>query len=469
MKPRSVTLNSGGEIYRGSDYIPTPDISKLDSAIIALNESKPKEDLKTRLSKLEKAVKNIKSTLSAQILIMKTQNRYNVDSIFIEIRGATLRASTLWIDGETYHLKEQCYPMKTRYDYELLNKGEFYFVKNTGKEDKIKLGDLLLFEPLYNAHNDNYAPSDTVLKLAKNFFSGGNCISLSKERAANYFRINLYSDFLALFFQRPNSVVQTEALFYCYMNTKHGFSFSGNVRDKTGTRTGREKWLYFNSIFPILNVAKFDNSISKLNVLYGSYPKENDTVAHANALDIYHFSYLKMGLGINIISHYIREWSTYTYFNYEPMVLLTTMHDSIPGTKDLARVYDLTSWANKFELVFKVRQDRTWGLNAGFSALQLKVQKRNNISPTYSQVYGQPVKDNIYNPLPYPGNYFGQHIIDPNSMIYSSEVEFFYSTNSANSSRIYLKMRYTTLRLRTDGYPEILVGYSADIRSIKFK
>ena len=148
----------------------------------------------------------------------------------------------------------------------------------------------------------------------------------------------------------------------------------------------------------------------------------------------------------------MREWSTYVYLDYKPQVLLTTMRDSL-GVNNIT-TYDIRSWYNEWELVFKIRQNLKWGVNVGISAGLLNVQKPHNIIPTFSP------NDTAY---VQPGSDIGS------KLIYSPEVEFFYSTNGSNSNRVYLKMKYTTINTNRDDFLEILVGYSADIRSIKIK
>ena len=426
----------------------------------AYNATPPTSDrthLNTALTSVSDQIINLQTLINSLINTLQGNYLDKIDSIKLEFRNSSLRSATVWIKGGTFHLENQSIPLKTRYDYQQINNGRnnpyHEYLYNDNHDTALKLTDILHFEPSPNAHDDNYGPQDTVVVFKKEIMDKNNYINFNRSSFNYYLRFSLYSDFLALFFDQPNSIVQSDALFYTYLNTKHGFSPDIWNCSAYSNVNNKEKIYPLNALYPMLTISKFDHANSKVNVLHSDNANTgNSVLSHVDALDVLHHAYLKAGLGINILSYYVREWSTYVYLDYKPQVLLTTMRDSL-GVNNIT-TYDIRSWYNEWELVFKIRQNLKWGVNVGISAGLLNVQKPHNIIPTFSP------NDTAY---VQPGSDIGS------KLIYSPEVEFFYSTNGSNSNRVYLKMKYTTINTNRDDFLEILVGYSADIRSIKIK
>jgi len=183
----------------------------------------------------------------------------------------------------------------------------------------IKLSDVLTYIP---NPGDNYVPEDLTLELPTKTEENANEAVTYKVRQntalQNIVELRTYTDFLGLFGDAPNGIVQLEGKADFYINPFN-----------------TKACYFFKKITPFVNFARLDEDVRYLTL-------EADGAGNSkikNPLQILEKSYLQMGVNLSVFSYKPRKEYPFSLSLYIParyqIADIKTISDLIIGYKSL--------------------------------------------------------------------------------------------------------------------------------------
>lgn len=265
------------------------------------------------------------------------------------------------------------------------------------KNKCIRLGDFLSYKQDYGYR---YMPSDTAFYLEVTTSTGSSLKVLSISNNANaLFDARVYTDFLGLFGNEANGVVQTEIASRIQLNTQ-------NMRNT--------KWYWVSYIKPSLKYARLDNQFQTIDI-------NQDTV---NRVSLYRQANFTFGSMINLIKYNHQEVHN-VYFDLGYFASSTALTDK----KNNAVISHLPI----VEAGWTLRRISQLGIDVNAAWIPYFISGRNDIKNTSLNPFWRFQFTISWNPvqfkksaffLRYTHNYF---INIPNSSF--SQLQFGYSFN----------------------------------------
>lgn len=152
---------------------------------------------------------------------------------------------------------------------------------------RLRLSDVLQY--IANPGN-NYVPEDEVLEfpivvdnVETNRDQAVNYKMIANTELENIVELRTYTDFLGLFNETPNGILQLEGRGDFYVAP---FNFTNST------------WYIFKKISPFVNFSRIDEDMRNLTL----EETDSNTYTIKNPLEILEKSYLQMGLNMNLIS-----------------------------------------------------------------------------------------------------------------------------------------------------------------------
>lgn len=289
---------------------------------------------------------------------------------------------------------------------------------------RIKSSDVLN----YNSNpGNNYVPEDETLEFPlienekeTNANNPAKYKIISDSSLQNIVELRAYTDFLGLFGDTPNGIVQLEGKADFYIspfNIPHTNSY------------------VLKKITPFVHFSKIEKDVRNLNLT----AIDNSTSTIKNQLEILEKSYLKMGLNLSVFSFkFTKEFpfdtNLYTTANYQISDLLD---------KDSIQV-----------------NYKSLGLGAG---LALEFKRYNNFGFIYSAEFTK-YNANSFNEI--------EGIINPdNFWVFKNEAEVYYFPNKSKEQAIFLRFKTfnNSTKNNSEAFYQLQFGYRFAIGVSKLK
>lgn len=289
---------------------------------------------------------------------------------------------------------------------------------------RIRLSDAFVYIP---NPGDNYVPEDLTLEFPTKtngvLDNENNSIKYKVNQDTslqNIVELRTYTDFLGLFGDAPNGIVQLEGKAEFYI-------LPFNL-------TNRNVY-FFKKISPFVNFSKIEKDVRNLNL-----KTVNDSTATVkDALEIIEKSYLKMGLNLNILNtkfskEFPFEFNLYTTAKYQISDLMD---------KDSLHV-----------------NYKSLGLGAGLS---LDFKRYNNFGFIYSAEFTN-YNANSFNEI--------EGILNPDRFwVFSNEAEVYYFPSETKQQTIFLRLKTfnNSTKNNSEAFYQLQFGYRFAIGVTKLK
>jgi uncharacterized protein YjiK len=348
-------------------------------------------------------------------------------------------------------------------------------------EKKLRLGNLgpnKAQEPARNnLYSDLYVNLSDIIGYNPNMDSTGDVIMHVKNINATFSRasprklllydkdfnsfaqLNIYTDLIGLFEDKPNGLMQTEGKFETGIFTQPLFN---------GTYYSRVKWRVLPSASITVSMTKIEDKDKYLIV-----PKDSVRTLKPASLDYDTFALRQKNLNtlkllqfgsLDITTRFDLVDVQSDYGHYKLYVgvglIRTPVNDTTIGYNAAGAeiVSENKATANSLKTLagikLKLKSTSNLGLEIGFELIKLRFNNT-EILQTYNR-YNRDSKTSTLRQIR-PGNVFSCHILAPNLSIY-------YFLDREQQKRMFLRAQYFTHReSRIDDYMTMQFGYSTDL------
>lgn len=364
---------------------------------------------------------------------IESKERLNFQKVRVHILEGSVYDIQIYLtdDRNNSYLYENKFPISLL-RYTTLSPRNFMFFKmaisndkNTGLNAKpyedlrVKLSDVLTYIP---NPGDNYVPEDLTLELPTKTEENTNQAAVYKVNQntalQNIVELRTYTDFLGLFGDAPNGIVQLEGKADFYINP---FNYKA--------------FYLFKKITPYVNFSKLD--VKTRNVaLAESSPS---SFSFKSPLQILEKSYLQMGLNLNLFSFKFRKEFPFEIGFYGAAQYQIT---DVMKTDSVALNY------------------KSLGLGAGVS---LEFKRYNNFGLIYlAQLSNYNINGfNNINQVVNPGNFW----------VFKNEAEVYYFPGETKKQSIFLRLKTFNDISKgiSDAFYQLQFGYRFSIGASKLK
>jgi hypothetical protein len=305
-----------------------------------------------------------------------------------------------------------------------LKKDNNYNPKNFVRR-RIKLTEVLKY---HSNPGNNYVPDDVTYQLP----AGVEDEKIHKDFPIKYkikqntslqncFELRTYTDFLGLFSDSPNGIVQVEGKADFYIapyNWRNSYAY------------------FFKKISPFVNYSRLDEDKRDLELV--EIP-DSDEKTMKKSLDIIQKSYLKMGLKVNVYSFKFQKHFPFSFNIYFPVT------------------YQISDVINKDSLRVNFK---SLGLGGG---LQLEFKRFNNFGFNFSLDYSKYDFEN-FNTI--------EGIKPPDSFwVWKNEAEVYYFPNNSKQQAIFLRLNTynNSIKSNNEAFYQFQFGYRFSIGISKLK
>jgi hypothetical protein len=284
---------------------------------------------------------------------------------------------------------------------------------------RIRLSDVLAYVP---NPGDNFVPENLTLELPTKTEENANQAVTYKVRQntslKNIVELRTYTDFLGLFGDSPNGIVQLEGKADFYINPFNAYGA-----------------YFFKKITPFVNFSRLDEDVRYLTLELD----ESGASKIKNALQIVEKSYLQMGVNINVLSFKLLKEYPFSVNFYIP----TRYHIS-----DIKTAADLVIGYKSF------------GMGGG---ILLDFKRYNNFGFTYSAEFTK------YNAASFNTE---SSIINPDRFwVFKNEAEVYYNPAENKHQAIFLRLKTfnNSTKGNNEAFYQLQFGYRFSIGVSKLK
>lgn len=282
---------------------------------------------------------------------------------------------------------------------------------------RIRLSDVLMYT---SKPGSNFIPNDVSFEFPTKDKDGHYINKESyvkyeiKENTSlqNAVELRAYTDFLGLFADTPNGIVQFEGRgdFYLF---PFRTAFNQDIR-------------FFDKVSPYVNFSKIDNDVRAVETIM----LDNTKLAPANNLDLIQKSYLEMGAKLNLFNIRFRKETPFRLIVYTPFryqiadVLIKDQFKNIQG------------FAFGGGVTAEVKRFNNFGFNYSFEISRYNFEGYNTL----------------------------QDFESPNSFgIIRNEAEIFYYPGKEKTQSIFLKMKTFNNLTNNEAFYQLQFGYRFSI------
>ncbi len=286
--------------------------------------------------------KTDKGTSQEATLIESIETNIIIDSIEISISDGVIAGIRVFNKFDIY---ESIHSIALQNFNKTILSVFIYDIKNNNRF--LRLTDFLQYLPKIG---QNFLPDDIDFTLTKADTLKQKLLTAGVD-LNSFIELQINTDFLSIFNNQPNGLIQTEAktrfLLYTVPNQKNGYSFN-----------------YLEASF---KYSKFDSKFEFLEINDSIEPIYFDS---RNRLLLNQYSFLNLGLKLNI---YKIKYPRFLFeFNIGLKYDLTNINYSKPTDR---KQIDLFSFFS--EVQFGVLRSKNFGFNTGFIALGQFISNRN--------------------------------------------------------------------------------------------